>query len=233
MKKGFIVLYRRLKEKGYYTKSQYVHLWIHLLLSANHEPKEFMWNNEIIIIKEGQLLTGRKQLSRETGIPPTTIERILQMFKSGHQIGQQKTTKFRIITILNWNKYQKRTPKRTTSGQQTDTNNNDNNVTNIYIGIMDFWNSYPVATKTGYRNTHAAKRLLPKCRQMTPDIERAIKTLLDKGYTEEDFINAIKRYMVDIFNRNPDDSPRFYSKHRFSFYEFVKQSNGFIKFANK
>ena len=48
---GWILLYRKLKDTGYYKKSQYVHLWIHLLLTANHEPKEFMWNKEIIIIK--------------------------------------------------------------------------------------------------------------------------------------------------------------------------------------
>ena len=57
-------------------------------------------------VKEGQLLTGRKQLSAETGISQSTIERILKMLENEHQIGQQKTTKHRIITILNWRTYQ-------------------------------------------------------------------------------------------------------------------------------
>jgi hypothetical protein len=108
--------------KGYYKKSQYVHLWVHLLLKANHEPKEFMWNNQIILIKEGQLITGRKELNKETGISETTIERILEMLENEHQIGQQKTTKYRLITILNWKEYQKTDStsdnKRTTSGHK-------------------------------------------------------------------------------------------------------------------
>ena len=128
-KNGWIKIHRRVTEKGYYKNSQYIHLWLHLLLNANHETKEFMWNKEIIMIKEGQLLTGRKELSEQTGISETTVERILKMFESEHQIGQQKTTKFRIITILNWTNYQlngnERTTKRTTDGQQTDTNKKD------------------------------------------------------------------------------------------------------------
>ena len=128
MEQGWIKLHRKLKEKGYYSKPNYVFLWIHLLLSANHKPQEFMWNGSMIIVKEGQLITGRRQLSIETGIPATTIERILKMLESEHQIGQQKTTKYRLITIVKWNDYQKvdsvSDNKRTTNGQQTDTNKN-------------------------------------------------------------------------------------------------------------
>lgn len=119
--KRWIKLYGKLQEKGYYKKSAYVHLWLHLLLKANWKKTEFMWNNKIIIIKEGQIVTGRKELSKETGIPESTIERILEMLENEHQIGQQKTTKYRLITILNWKDYQETDSKRTASGQQADT----------------------------------------------------------------------------------------------------------------
>jgi hypothetical protein len=128
---GWVAIHRKLRNKGYYNNSQYVHLWVHLLLCASHTPKEFLWNGEMKVIERGQFITGRKTMSQETGIPETTIERILKVFENGHQIGQQKTTKYRLITILNWKQYQDRTPKRTTSGQQADTINNDNNDNNI------------------------------------------------------------------------------------------------------
>lgn len=130
MGNGWIKLHRKLLDKGYWNKSQYVHLWVHLLLIANHKQKEFMWNGSLIMVKEGQVITGRKELSNATGIPETTIERILEMLESEHQIGQQKTNKYRLITILNWEQYQNRTPERTTSGQQADTNKNDKNENN-------------------------------------------------------------------------------------------------------
>lgn len=128
MGNGWIKLHRQLQLKGYYKQSQYIHLWVHLLLCANHKRTEYMTNGQIIHIKEGQLLTGRKLLAEGTGIPETTIERILKVLESEHQIEQQKTTKYRLITIVKWDTYQKvdstSDSKRTTNGQQTDTNKN-------------------------------------------------------------------------------------------------------------
>lgn len=131
---GWIKLHRKLQEKGYYKNSKYVHLWVHLLLSANHKSKEFMWNNQIIIVKEGQMITGRDELSKATGIKSGSIENILKMLESEHQIEQQKTTKYRLITIVNWKEHQKSDNtsdnKVTTKYQQSDTNKNDNKVKN-------------------------------------------------------------------------------------------------------
>jgi hypothetical protein len=88
-----------------------------------------MWNGQIIIVKEGQLITGRDQLSDATGIHRSSVERILDFLENEHQIEQQKTTKYRLITILNWDGYQKpsitSSNKRATSEQQASTNNND------------------------------------------------------------------------------------------------------------
>ena len=130
MDSGWVSIHRKLKEKGYYKKSQYVHLWIHLILSANHNTSEFFWNKKNIIVKPGQFITGRKALSSDTGIPESTVEDILNFLERQQQIKQEKTTKFRLITILKWKEYQKPNNKSnnraTTEQQQADTNNNDN-----------------------------------------------------------------------------------------------------------
>lgn len=128
---GYVKLHRVLLDNPISKKPQYAWLWATLLLLANHKPNKFMWNGEIIIIKEGQLLTGRKQLSEKTGIPESTVEDILKYLETQQQIQQQKTTKFRLITIVNWTKYQisnnKSNNKATTKQQQADTNKNDKN----------------------------------------------------------------------------------------------------------
>ena len=132
MDESWVKLYRKIKEKGWYKKSEYVHLWVHILLRADHEEKEFLWNGQLMKTKKGQFITGRKKLNEETGIAETTIERILKTFENGHQIEQHKTSKFRLITVLNWEKYQSKKQecgqqtdnKRTTNGQQTDTDKN-------------------------------------------------------------------------------------------------------------
>lgn len=122
---GWVKIHRKLLENPICQKPNYFSLWIYLLLKANHKEHKYMWNGEIIVIKEGQMVTGRKALSSETGIPETTIERVLDYLEKSSQIGQQKTTKFRLITIINWKEYQNADNKRTTNGQQTDTNKNE------------------------------------------------------------------------------------------------------------
>lgn len=105
---GWIMLYRKLSDKAYYRKdSEKVHLWIHLLLSANRGEREEQLGGKPMICMPGQFTTGRKQLSMETGISESKIERILTYFeKSEQQIEQQKTNTNRLITVLNWSEYQ-------------------------------------------------------------------------------------------------------------------------------
>lgn len=133
---GWVKMYRSLSSKAWYKKSNYVHLWVHILLKANHKQNEFWFNGKTVKVGRGQFITGRKELSKETGIAPTTIERILKTFESEQQIGQQKTNRNRLITVLNYHLYQlsgqqngqQADNKRTTDGQQADTNKNDNNI---------------------------------------------------------------------------------------------------------
>lgn len=141
---GWIKIYRSIQNKAYYKNSKYVHLWVHLLLKANHKENEWLYRNEINKIKPGQFITSRITLSNETGIKQTTVENILNLLESEHQIGQQKYATKRVITILNWESYQlngqQNGPgsdnKVTTNGQQIDTNKKEKkekNVKNVSI----------------------------------------------------------------------------------------------------
>ena len=131
---GWIKIHRQLKEKAYYKDSEFIHLWLHLLLCANHNNGEYLNGYEIIKLKKGQFVTGRKKLSLETGISESKIERILKVFESEQQIEQQTNSRSRVISILSWDKYQQSEQQtdssRTASEQQVDTNNNDNNKKN-------------------------------------------------------------------------------------------------------
>jgi hypothetical protein len=105
---GWIKIHRELLDKAFYKKdSEKVHLWIHLLMSANiHKKEEYLGGKKIICLP-GQFTTGRKQLSEQTGISESKIERILNNFeKIEQQIEQQKTSANRLISILNWDKFQ-------------------------------------------------------------------------------------------------------------------------------
>jgi hypothetical protein len=105
---GWIKVYRKLSEKAFYKKdSEKVHLWVHLLIKATHDGREESLGGKPYFCNPGEFTTGRKQLSEQTGISESKIERILINFeKIEQQIKQQKTTSNRLISILNWNEYQ-------------------------------------------------------------------------------------------------------------------------------
>ena len=119
-------------EKAFYKKdSQKVHLWVHLLFKASYsQNREELLGNKPYLCKPGEFTTGRRQLSLETGISESKIERILTYFeKIEQQIEQQKTSRNRLITILHWEEYQQSEQQseqqvnnnRTTSEQQVNT----------------------------------------------------------------------------------------------------------------
>jgi len=129
MTNGWVKIHRQLWQKGYYKKSKYVHLWLHLLLKANHKPNEWLYKNKTMKVNRGQFITSRKTLSLETGINQSSIEHILKCFESEQQIKQQNLYSSRLITILKYNDYQiseqQIDSKLTASEQQINTNKND------------------------------------------------------------------------------------------------------------
>jgi len=127
---GHIKTHRELMNKAFYKDSEKVHLWLHLLLKANWSEREEMFAGKPIKCKAGQFTTGRKQLSIETGINESKIERILTYFeKIEHQIEQQKSSVNRLISIVNWCRFQQSEQRneqqvnseRTTSEQRVNT----------------------------------------------------------------------------------------------------------------
>ena len=126
-------------KKGWINNPDYVALWVYCLLRANHKEKEAFLDSRTKLIKTGSFVTSRLQIRKDTGIQESKVERILECFETEQQIEQQTFTKYRIISILNWDKYQngehqneqQMNNKRTTSEQQVNTNKNDKNDKNV------------------------------------------------------------------------------------------------------
>lgn len=99
---GWIKLYRKLLNWEWYGDPNMVALWIHLILAANYEDKR--WHG--MLIKRGQLITGRKALSEATGISEQSIRTCLERLKSTNEITIKTTNKYSIITICEFDSYQ-------------------------------------------------------------------------------------------------------------------------------
>lgn len=99
---GWIKLHRKFLKWEWFNISEMVHLFIYLLLNANN--KEGKWRGTII--KRGQLVTGRKSLSLNTGISEQSIRTCIERLKSTSEITVKSTNKYSIITINKYEDYQ-------------------------------------------------------------------------------------------------------------------------------
>lgn len=110
---GWIKLHRKIKDWEWYNDSQTLHLFIHLLLSANSKNKN--WHG--IEVKRGQVIVGRRKLSKLTGISERSVRTSLKRLKSTHELTIKTTNKYSIITICNYESYQM---TKSESDQQSD-----------------------------------------------------------------------------------------------------------------
>jgi len=110
-------------------------VWCYLLLNATHKERQCLFGGKNIILKPGELITGRKKIAVNNRIDKSKVERILKLFKGAQQIEQQTSNANRLISIVNWDSYQSSEQQseqplnnqRTTSEQPVNTNKNDKN----------------------------------------------------------------------------------------------------------
>ena len=94
-------------------------LFTHLLLKVNFEKKK--WRG--IEILPGQIITGRKQLSEETGLSEMQVRTSLTKLKSTNEITIKSYNRFSMITLVSWLDYQQdnqQNNQQATNKQPTD-----------------------------------------------------------------------------------------------------------------
>lgn len=106
MNNGWIKLHRKTLYNPIWQKSNYVAIWIFLLLHANFEDKEVIWNNKKTIIKKGSYIGSMRKISSHYGISISTVKYIIDYFVSEHMIEHKPNRRFSLFIIKNWDKYQ-------------------------------------------------------------------------------------------------------------------------------
>lgn len=120
---GWIKIHRKILTWEWYQSSDMVHLFLHLILSANRDDR--LWQG--IKVKRGQVVTGRCSLSRELGISEQKIRSCINRLKSTSEITSKSTNKYSIITICNYEDYQE---NEKISNQQPNQQHNQQSTTN-------------------------------------------------------------------------------------------------------
>ena len=137
---GYIVVHRQILQNPVVCKDSYhFALWMFLLLNASFKEISVFFGSGRINLKPGQLVTGRKYLAEKLKTSESKVDRILKLFETEQMIEQNTTSRGRLITVVNWSKFQKSVYpsgqklnfNRTTAEQQPDTINKDNNANNL------------------------------------------------------------------------------------------------------
>ena len=112
--------------------------WIDLLLLANHEDKETIFDKKPILVKRGQRITSVRELSARWGWGKDKTLRFLRLLEREKMIVKDSDSRRTLLTIVNYGVYQdceteNETVIRTLTGQSQATNKNDKNDKNNNI----------------------------------------------------------------------------------------------------
>lgn len=99
---GYIKLYRKLVQWGWYQDNVVKSLFLHCLLMASF--KDFTWMGRNL--KAGQFITSRRHLAEDLGFSEMQIRTAIKKLESTEEITTETTNRFTIITVLNWANYQ-------------------------------------------------------------------------------------------------------------------------------
>lgn len=112
--KGWIKIHRQLLDWEWYSDTNMVRLFLHLLLKANSSDRRWQGRE----VPRGSLVTSRATLEDETGLSQKTIRTCLARLISTGEIEVEATHRFSIVTICNFDNYQESEQgERPTGGQ--------------------------------------------------------------------------------------------------------------------
>jgi hypothetical protein len=139
--KGYVKLYRQLRENKIYKNSKAVHCWVECLLRANHAGSGYFLGRKKIELKPGQFIFGRDEFGQSIGMSGSTAWFWLLQFEVDSMVDIKKTSKGSLLTVLKWDEFQSVDStldnKKTIKKQQKNTDKNDKNEKK-YIDVKFF-----------------------------------------------------------------------------------------------
>lgn len=108
MQKGWIKIHRSLAENWVfnYGPKSYGEAWLDLLMAANHTEGHTCISGTMVVVHRGQRLTSILKLSKQWQRGRKWTAKFLDNLEKEHMITQKRNTRFTLITICNYDKFQ-------------------------------------------------------------------------------------------------------------------------------
>jgi DNA replication protein DnaD len=137
-KTGYIAIFRSIKKHwiwGNGSKKTKLEAWLDLLLLASFQDSKEPFGFDFIKLKRGQLVTSQEKLSISWRWDRNAVRKFLKMLEGDNMIVAISNKKYTMITICNYDSYQKKNPQETnrsaTGNQQRSTYKNVNKEKNV------------------------------------------------------------------------------------------------------
>lgn len=148
---GWIKLHRKFLDWEWFNKSEAVHLFLYMLLKANH--KNGKWQG--VDVKRGQFISSLGNISNATGLSVQVIRTNLKRLEKTNEIELKSTSQFTIVTICKYECYQEEneqankplTNEQQTTNKRLTTNKNEKNNKNITIPEFSEFLEYALLNK--------------------------------------------------------------------------------------
>ncbi len=131
---GWVSLHRKLLDNPIFSNYKLLQTFLYCLLKASHSDREQLVGDELVTIKTGQLVTGRKAIAKATKLSEQNVRTALNRLEKLGILTIKPTNKYSIVTVVAWEPHQQTNQQTTssqpTSNQQVTTNNNCNNLDN-------------------------------------------------------------------------------------------------------
>lgn len=99
---GFVKLHRKLIAWGWYQDYVVKDVFLHLLLTANFKRTE--WQGKTL--EEGQVVISYQKIANELGFGVRRVRTAIEKLKLTREITTEPTSRFTVVTIVNWRDYQ-------------------------------------------------------------------------------------------------------------------------------
>ena len=104
--KGFALLHRKIMDVPFYKDAEAAHLWVHLLLRANHEQTLVSTDVGDVICERGEFITGRNTLAMETDLTADRVKSLLRKFQNLGMITTKSNNRFTVLKVVKYDEYQ-------------------------------------------------------------------------------------------------------------------------------
>lgn len=220
---GWFKLYRQILHSNVFDNPKLLKVWIWCLAKAAYADYEQVVGRQVVPLKSGQFVYGRRKAALELGLAESTIRDYMKMLVDLGNVRMEPTNKFTIVTVCQWELYQskddkpdnKRTTDRPTNGQQIGhkkeykEDQEKKKYSDQVYHLLDYWNKKEIVVHRETDNT-------------LKQIQRGLKK-----HPLNDIKKAIDRYAI-IYS----DSNYFY-KHKWTLPKFLNQQNGVPDFLDE